>query len=355
MSITLIVSFIISFVLVWLIIYTARHHKNITLDHDTSSIQKYHTVPTPRIGGVAIYIGFLITVLLLHYTSSFNDHLALKILLSGSLAFLIGVVEDITKKVSPRIRLLAFVITTFLAIYVIHSMPIIYSTDFIALNNLITHYNIIGIAFSLFAVVGLINSYNIIDGYNGLSSTTAIISLIALYIVAYFLSDTLVMHLLNCFIGAILGFLVFNYPSGKIFLGDGGAYFIGFIIANFCIYIAHAHIGSVSPYVFLLVNIYPITEMGVSMIRRKLIHKTKSTEPDNKHLHQLVFHKLVPGSIKNKNACVMPIMLIFILPQVILSVIFYTSTFYCLLFMAIYFVYYVSAYIFISSLDQINE
>lgn len=348
-------SFIVSLVLVKIIIATSVHHSHLSHDDDLSAIQKYHSISTPRIGGVAIYMAFLCGVIFLHFFCSYDDSFALKILQSGSIVFVIGLLEDITQKITPKMRLITFCIATFVAIYIVNSMPIIYSTDFIALNNLIMKYKIIGIAFSLFAVVGLVNSYNIIDGYNGLSATTAIINLIALAVVGYLLADLLVVHTIFCLIGAIAGFLLFNYPSGKIFLGDGGAYLIGFIIANVCIYLAHTHIGQVSPYVFLLINIYPITEIGFSIFRRKLIHKTKSTAPDNKHLHQLVYHKIITPKIHNKNAAVVLIMLFFIVPQVILSCIFYKDTTMCLVLIGLYVIYYAACYSVIARLKDINS
>lgn len=315
-------------------------------DNDLDSVQKYHDTPTPRIGGVAIYVSFLATALILHFTNNFNDSFILKIVASGSIAFFIGLLEDLTKNISPRERLLAFVLTTFFAIYVIHSMPIIYSTYFIGLNNLIQSYPIIGLAFSLFAVVGLINAYNVIDGYNGLAATTALINLLALAIISFWLSDIMIYHTILCLIGAILGFLLFNYPRGKIFLGDGGAYLIGFISANFCISIAHAHISYVSPYVFLLINIYPITEMGFSMYRKKFLRGTSTSKPDGLHFHMMVYKRCVPRVLSNvsRNSRVMPLMLFIILPEVIWGLIFYNNSLMCLLGMFLFVIYYITTY-----------
>lgn len=342
----LLYSFFISALCIVLLINGPLIRLRILHDTDLESVQKYHDKPTPRIGGVAIYMSFLATALILHFTNNFNDSFILKVVISGSIAFFIGLLEDVTKKISPRERLLAFVLTTFFAIYIIHSMPIIYSTYFIGLNNLIQSYPIIGLAFSLFAVVGLINAYNIIDGYNGLAATTALINSLALAIIAFWLSDIMIYHTILCLLGGVLGLLLFNYPRGKIFLGDGGAYLIGFISANFCISIAHAHIGYVSPYVFLLINIYPITEIGFSMYRKKFLRGTHTSKPDGLHFHMIVYKRCIPIRLSNvsRNSRVMPLMLFMILPEVIWALIFYKNSLMCLLGIFLFVIYYIISY-----------
>lgn len=326
-----------------LILRTNHYHGHLSHDNDLSGVQKYHKVATPRIGGLAIYASFAIVVLV---SRLFREHdpYDVGILFSSFIVFFVGILEDITKKISPNIRIIGFIIGIFIAIHITRSMPIISYTDFVGLDNLISKYSIIGVLLSMFSVVGLTNAYNVIDGYNGLSATTAIINLIGLFIVAFFVADVTVIWTIMYFIAAILGFLVFNYPRGKIFLGDGGAYLQGFVIAVVSICLVHAHHGFISPYAVLLINIYPIVEIGFSIYRRKFIHKTKSTSPDNMHLHQLIYHRCVPVKAKNRNARVMPLMLWFMLPQVILTIIFYKSTLICLLLLFAYIVYYVVAY-----------
>jgi UDP-N-acetylmuramyl pentapeptide phosphotransferase/UDP-N-acetylglucosamine-1-phosphate transferase len=90
----------------------------------------------------------------------------------------------------------------------------------------------VSIAFTVFAVCGLTNAYNIIDGFNGLAGMVGVLTLLSLSYVGFQTNDNLVFILGMTLIGAILGFFFWNYPKGKIFLGDGGAYLIGFWIAN---------------------------------------------------------------------------------------------------------------------------
>ena len=326
-----------------LILFTERFHGHLSHDNDFDSIQKYHTAPTPRIGGLAIFTSFALVIIVSHLLNMSSSY-DFGILLSGCLVFLIGIIEDITKKVSPFIRLNVFIISALIAIYVTGSLPVITYADFGPLEFLISHYQFIGLILALYCVVGLTNAYNIIDGYNGLSSSTAIINILGLALLASLVNDVIVVRVALCFVAAILGFWIFNYPRGKIFLGDGGAYHIGFVISVLSIYLIHVHKGFISPYAVLLMNIYPITEIGFSIYRRKLIHKTKSMYPDNMHLHQLIYHRCTPIRNLNRNAWVMPIMLIFIFPQVLFALIFYKHTIICLLLIFMYITFYCISY-----------
>lgn len=327
----------------WLILFTEKYHEHLSHDHDLNGVQKYHTIPTPRIGGLAIFGGFAIVVLiarLLHLSSSYDAG----ILFSALLVFAIGLIEDITKKVSPFVRLNVFIIAALIAVYLTGSLPVITYADFGPLERLINYFPFIGLILALYCVVGLTNAYNIIDGYNGLSSTTAIVNMLGLAILAAYVNDVIVVRVSLCFTAATLGFWFFNYPRGKIFLGDGGAYLIGFVIAVLSIYLIHVHKGDISPYAVLLMSIYPITEIGFSIYRRKIIHKTRGMHPDNMHLHQLIYHRCVSFKAKNRNACVMPLMLFYIVPQVVLAIIFYKSTLICLCLIITYIIFYIVSF-----------
>lgn len=332
-----------SVLLTLLILYTNSYHKWLSGDNDLDGIQKYHTVSTPRIGGLAIYLSFAIIVI---GSRLFKEHdpYDIGILFSSFIVFLMGFLEDITKKIPPMVRMVGFAIGMFIAVHITHNMPIINYTGFVRLDELLLQHKSIAIILSLFCVVGLTNAYNVIDGYNGIAAITAIANLIGLFILSILVADTTVMWMGMYFIAAILGFLIFNYPKGKIFLGDGGAYLLGFVIAVISIYLVHAHKGIISPYAVLLINAFPVTEVGFSVYRRKFIHKTNSIQPDNMHLHQLIYHRCVPLGSNNRNAMVMPLALYFILPPVALAIIFYKSTLMCTILMLLYIVYYVLNY-----------
>ncbi|MBP9743157.1 MAG: undecaprenyl/decaprenyl-phosphate alpha-N-acetylglucosaminyl 1-phosphate transferase [Burkholderiales bacterium] len=337
------VGLLVSVIVTLIVLGTNRYHRCFTHDDKFDGIQRYHTNPTPRIGGVVIFLG-LVLVVLYNYFLNLSVDYDLNIIFSALLVFIIGVLEDITKSITPLIRLIAFVISTVIAIYVVRAMPVISYADSNFLEQLIINYPIIGFLLSLFCVVGLTNAYNIIDGYNGLSSTTAMINLLGLAILASYVNDIAVFRISIVLCATILGFWLFNYPWGKIFLGDGGAYTLGFIIAVMSIYLIHVHRGLISPYAVLLLAIYPVTEMGFSIFRRKFIHRTRGMHPDNMHFHQLIYHQCVPDNARNRNACVMPLMLIFMIPPAILAVLFYKDTAISLLSLVLYILVYIVVY-----------
>jgi UDP-N-acetylmuramyl pentapeptide phosphotransferase/UDP-N-acetylglucosamine-1-phosphate transferase len=160
---------------------------------------------------------------------------------------------------------------------------------------------LVAILFTAFAITGLANAYNIIDGFNGLSSMVCIITLLGLAFVSYSLQDTVILNLSLIMLGAILGFFVWNYPKGLIFLGDGGAYLIGFWVATLSILMVARH-PSISPWFALLINAYPILETVFTIYRRK-IHQGKNPGlPDGIHFHTLIYRRILNSKrINNKS------------------------------------------------------
>ena len=150
----------------------------------------------------------------------------------------------------------------------------------------------VAIIFTVFAITGLANAYNIIDGFNGLSSMVGIITLMGLAYVSFVVGDPLLTLLCLVMTGAILGFFVWNYPRGLIFLGDGGAYLIGFWVAIISALLVARH-SNISPWFALMINAYPIMETLFTIYRRK-IHQGKSPGlPDGIHFHTLIYRRIL--------------------------------------------------------------
>jgi UDP-N-acetylmuramyl pentapeptide phosphotransferase/UDP-N-acetylglucosamine-1-phosphate transferase len=140
--------------------------------------------------------------------------------------------------------------------------------------------------FTAFAVGGVANAVNIIDGFNGLASGTVVICLGALGFIALGAGDVALAH--TCFIVAavVTGFFVVNFPFGKLFLGDGGAYFLGFVLAWLAVMLC-ARNPSVSPWASLMACGYPIFETLFTIVRRVWANSHPGA-PDSQHLHSLV-------------------------------------------------------------------
>jgi len=284
----LLAAFFSSFITTLLIIRFEHLHKRFSADFDLSGPQKFHTSIVPRIGGISIAIG-LFSALLIKLLKSPYPTIEITFLICSIPTFAIGLTEDLTKKISVRLRLFFTAISSILIIHFLQAQ--ILGLDIAYIDSLF-HISAISIAFTIFAITGLANAYNIIDGFNGLASMVGIMTLLALAYVAFLLSDPTIIYLSLIMAGAILGFFIWNYPRGLIFLGDGGAYLIGFWIAALSVLLASRH-HEVSPWFALLINGYPIVETLFTIYRRR-IHQGKSPgQPDGIHFHTLIYRRIL--------------------------------------------------------------
>jgi len=249
---------------------------------DTIGVQKLHTTPTPRIGGVAIFISFFIGAYLL---PSFQDEYLL-LLLTSTPVFFGGVIEDITAKITPLMRMIAIFISASIA-FILFDIRID-SLGFSWTDNILVNYTVISYLFTLLIIGAAVNSINIIDGNNGLMTGYTILATLAIAYVASTLGDQLILSLSLLLTASLVPLFLINYPFGKIFIGDGGAYFIGFIMAVLGLMLVDRH-EELSNWFVLLILIYPIYELFFSIVRRKFITKVKATEPDALHLHSLIY------------------------------------------------------------------
>jgi UDP-N-acetylmuramyl pentapeptide phosphotransferase/UDP-N-acetylglucosamine-1-phosphate transferase len=144
------------------------------------------------------------------------------------------------------------------------------------------------ILFTAFAIGGIVNAINIIDGVNGLASGTSIIILSGFAVVGWQMGDLQIATICLVGGGALAGFFLLNFPMGKIFLGDAGAYATGFLLAAVAVALP-ARNPEVSPLIGLLALSYPVTETMVSIHRRMVREGTHPLQPDRLHLHSLIY------------------------------------------------------------------
>ena len=293
------VSFLASLLITFWVIRSSHLHSKFSADSDITAIQKFHSHVVPRIGGLGILLGLLISLAVRRFENEAIGNFGLLLITSSLPAFLFGFLEDITKKVGVKIRLIASFISAAIAGQLLGGW--LNSVQILGIDNLMLAYPALAFGITCFAVAGVANAFNIIDGYNGLSSMVAIIILGGLTYVAFQVGDTQIMIAALAMIGALLGFFLWNYPRGLIFLGDGGAYLIGFWIAELSILLTARH-PEVSKWFPLLLCIYPIFETLFTIYRRMIIKRIHPGMPDALHLHQLIYRRIVlcDGSTKDQ-------------------------------------------------------
>jgi UDP-N-acetylmuramyl pentapeptide phosphotransferase/UDP-N-acetylglucosamine-1-phosphate transferase len=273
-----------TFVVGMLIVFTQRWHGRWTID-EHEGIQKFHSEPTPRIGGLAIVSGTFISGFILEPEIK---ALMLPLLVSGLIPFFFGFREDVTKCVSVRDRLLATMTGAMAAMLLTGTY--LDHLDVLGIDLLMKWWPV-GALVTIIAVSGVTNAINILDGFNGLASGSAILILIFLGLMAHKSNDFLLMQMCLVLVSSILGFMLLNYPFGKIFLGDSGAYFVGFLVAWLALLLPMRN-EEISPWASLLVCAYPIVEVLYSMTRR-MKAQVKTGHPDNLHLHTLIKTRMV--------------------------------------------------------------
>ncbi len=295
-----------------------------------AGIQKFHTQSTSRLGGLGICFGVVCGVWISSKYYPNDSLLGWWLLLASLPVFMGGLVEDLTHKVTPRVRLLLACLSSAFVFFVFQVG--VTRTDIPPLDAALA---IPGAALllTMLVVAGFINAVNIIDGFHGLASGTVIIMLLGLAGLAWLVNDGLVFRLCLVTATATLGFALWNWPLGKIFLGDGGAYLLGLWVVELGLLLPHRSF-EISPMAPVLVGVYPLLETLFSMYRRKFVRSHPINHPDALHLHTLIYRRLilnpaldVTSTDKNKaNAKVAIVVWGFVLVPVVCALVFYQHT-----------------------------
>ncbi len=274
----IVIAFALSLLIHYLVIHLS-HQKGIFLDeHD--KVQKMHAQPTPRIGGLGIFLSCMFML---------NDQRTGGYLMLAAIpAFIAGFLEDYSGKVSPEQRLAIMFLSPVMAIIMIP-------------DSILTQWfftpaaGVLGVIASALLMVGLVNGVNFTDGQNGLASGTVLISLVTLMCIAIGIDDKSVVYVTAIIGASILAFLIYNFPGGKIFLGDGGAYLLGFLLAAISIIVVQRHSREVSAFLIPALMIYPLWEVAFSTLRKLFYDRISPFSSDDFHLHQLLFRNRAQG------------------------------------------------------------
>ena len=274
------VAFLISSLLSYVCAHTG-HHAPVQKRRpsDLRAVQASHTFDVPRLGGLAIFAGFMTAMLA-------KDSAMQEILLLGSglIVFLVGIWEDISGNVSPQRRLLASMVAAAAALFMSGSM--ITRVDLPVFDPLLVTVPAIAVGMTILLSAAYTHAFNLIDGMNGLSAVVGISSSLAFSWAAYQHGQPSISMTMMLLAAAICGFAILNWPKGRIFLGDGGAYFIGHVLFWSAVLLATAEPG-ISIAAIILILFWPIAELTTTILRR-LLNGTPLGKPDRLHFHQIV-------------------------------------------------------------------
>ncbi len=349
----IVVSFFLSALAVQVFMRRARRHAR---RYAADMPQRFHKGHVPRLGGAGILIGMGVAWLVAGIPSDpFNVAWPLKAsaltLLCIAPAVLGGIVEDVTQRVPVRYRLGLTIGSALLLCWLLDLG--VARTGVPLVDGWLKAVPYAAILFAAFAIGGLPHAFNIIDGYNGLAGTVAVLVCLAISHVALQVGDRQLAAMVICLFGATLGFLMWNYPRGKIFAGDGGAYVWGMVIALACVTLVQRH-RVVSPWFPMLLLIYPVWETLFS-IYRKLARGQSPGTADALHFHQLIFRRIVRVAFSDdearqllaRNNRTSPYLWMFAAMSVVPAVLFWNNTLVLVLFCVLFVITYVAAYLMI--------
>jgi UDP-N-acetylmuramyl pentapeptide phosphotransferase/UDP-N-acetylglucosamine-1-phosphate transferase len=288
-----ILSFFTSLLATLLVIRSASRHAALAPDH-LERPQNYHSRPVPRIGGVSLLAGVMLSFAWVQFSLPGESRLLWLLLVAALPAFLSGVIEDLYKSVSPRKRLVCNAVSAALGVWLLGA--VLKRTGIPGVDEAIQWYPA-AVALTLVVVTGLANAINIIDGFNGLASMCVMFMLLALTYVAFQVGDRFVFTVALIIAGSVLGFFLWNYPAGLVFLGDGGAYFLGFTLAELSVLLIGRN-PLVSPIFPLLLCAYPIFETLFSIYRRRVVRGVAAISPDGIHLHTLIHRRIIRAAFR---------------------------------------------------------
>jgi UDP-GlcNAc:undecaprenyl-phosphate/decaprenyl-phosphate GlcNAc-1-phosphate transferase len=286
-----------------------------------SAKQASHNRLTSRFGGLAAIIALVISVCLV------ADELIFFIVLSSIPVLVAGVAEDMGYNVKPAYRFNAALVSGLLAV----SLTGVWldNVDFTILKPILA-LPFFAICFTAFASAGISNSINLIDGINGLASGVITVIGLALCIISFSLGEVTLGTFCIILVGSILGFFIWNFPKGLIFLGDAGAYAYGHFLVWIAILLITKH-PEISAWAIFCLFFWPIMDT-IAAIFRRYLKRSSINQADNMHFHQLVMRVVVIYSgdrVSQKSAN--PLSTVIILPFCILiaflGVIFLESVF----------------------------
>ncbi len=277
---------LVSFVMAILITPLVRRFAYLIGAVDHPNARKVHMRPMPRIGGLAIFISFLIGYALLLPASRYND----AILIGAVVIILTGLIDD-RFQLSARVKLMGQMIAT---VVVLHSGMRIEMINLPFDQQL--YLGSWSIPVTVLWLIGITNAINLIDGLDGLAAGVSSIALGTIALLAIIQGNVYLTMMALLLLASTLGFLVHNFYPAKIFMGDTGALFLGYMLAVFSL-IGFKNVTLFSLVVPVLLLGLPISDTIFAIVRR-LVQGRPPMSPDKSHMH----HQLIDMGFTTRQA-----------------------------------------------------
>lgn len=253
--------------------------------------RRMHKKPIPRLGGLAIFFGFLFAILLFGRI----DHQTRGILLGAVIIVVLGVIDD-SHPLGPKLKFAVQVAAALMP--VLHGVVIErFSNPNIFSDNPYINLGVLSIPLTIVWIVGITNAVNLIDGLDGLAIGVSSIACFSLFAIAVMVSEPFVAIIMAALAGACIGFMPYNLNPARMFMGDTGATFLGYMLAVVSIQGLFKFYAVVSFAVPFLILGLPIFDTLYAIVRR-LRHGQNPMKPDRGHVH----HRLIDMGFSQKQS-----------------------------------------------------
>jgi len=249
---------------------------------DAPNYRKVHARIMPRLGGLAIFLAFIIGVAILYsyliQTKNGNSEYLIAIIIGACIIVVTGVIDDM-REISAKAKMIGQLGAALIVVFVggiqidMVNLPFLGTLDF----------GLLSIPLTIIWIVGITNAVNLIDGLDGLAAGVSTIALITLAVMAFIMSNMFVLAIAAILAVASLGFLFYNFHPAKIFMGDTGALFLGFMISVLAL-LGFKNVTFVSLIIPIIILGVPISDTFFAIVRRVRMKK-KWSDPDKSHLH----------------------------------------------------------------------
>jgi UDP-GlcNAc:undecaprenyl-phosphate/decaprenyl-phosphate GlcNAc-1-phosphate transferase len=260
--------------------------------------RKIHTRIVPRLGGVAIYISLLVPTIIFYFKESnftgmiFEDKRHFwGLFIAATLVWFIGIIDDI-RGVRPSGKVIFIALASIIAFYSGFRFGAI-NTPFGEIR-----FGLMALPVTMLWLLGTTNAINLIDGMDGLASGVSLVSSVTIFVLSVISGNALIATLAAAFTGAVLGFLVYNFPPASIFLGDSGSLLIGFLLGSTVLLSSFRHVA-VGLAIPLIIFALPIADTALAILRR-WAKRMPVSSADRDHIH----HRLLSMGLSQKQAII---------------------------------------------------